>query len=128
MALVRIVVLQCVRVSEVFCGLHVAHVRIICPVCDVNHVKKCTRSSPTLPYCKRLGSWAGGLGMRLAIYHAITRNEVRGFFIHILSDSNRGWFRISPLLRLHDYDIMTIVELFIMYAPALFLTMHHVMH
>ena len=48
-----IVVLQCVRAGEVFCGLHVAHVRIICPVCDITHVRKCTRPSPALPYCKR---------------------------------------------------------------------------
>ena len=45
--------LQCMRVGEVFCGLHVAHVRIICPVRDVTHVRKCTRPSPALPYCKR---------------------------------------------------------------------------
>ena len=48
-----IVVLQCVRAGEVFCGLHVTHIRIICPVRDVTHVRKCTRPSPTLPYCKR---------------------------------------------------------------------------
>ena len=45
--------LQCVRVGKVFGGLHVAHIRIICPVRDVTHVRKCTRSSPALPYCKR---------------------------------------------------------------------------
>ena len=48
-----IVVLQCVRMGEVFCGLHVAHVHIICPVRDVTHVRKCTRPSPAFPYCKR---------------------------------------------------------------------------
>ena len=48
-----IVVLHAVCACEVFCGLHVAHVRIICPVRDVTHVRKCTRPSPTLPYCKR---------------------------------------------------------------------------
>ena len=48
-----IVVLQCVCAGKVFCGLHVAHVRIICPVRDVTHVRKCTRPSPALPYCKR---------------------------------------------------------------------------
>ena len=48
-----IVVLQCVRAGKVFCGLHVAHVHIICPVRDVIHVRKCTRPSPALPYCKR---------------------------------------------------------------------------
>ena len=48
-----IVVLQCVHVGEVFCGLHVAHVRIVCPVHDVTHVRKCTRPPPALPYCKR---------------------------------------------------------------------------
>ena len=48
-----IVVLQCVRACKVFRGLHVAHVRIICPVRDVTHVRKCTRPSPALPYCKR---------------------------------------------------------------------------
>ena len=48
-----IVVLQCVRTGEVFCGLHVAHVHVICPVRDVTHVRKCTRPSPAFPYCKR---------------------------------------------------------------------------
>ena len=48
-----IVALQCVRAGEDFCGLYVAHVRIICPVRDVTHVRKCTRPSPALPYCKR---------------------------------------------------------------------------
>ena len=47
------VVLQCVRAGQVFCGLHVAHVRIICPVRDVTHVRKCTRPSSALPYYKR---------------------------------------------------------------------------
>ena len=51
--LLGIVVLQCVRAGKVFCGLHVAHMRIICPVCDVTHVRKCTRPSPALPYCKQ---------------------------------------------------------------------------
>ena len=49
----RIVVLQCVHAGKFFCGLHVAHVHIICPVCDVTHVGKCTRPSPAFPYCKR---------------------------------------------------------------------------
>ena len=49
----RIVVLQCVRTGEVFCGLHVAHVHIICPVRDVTHVRKCTRPSLAFPYYKR---------------------------------------------------------------------------
>ena len=48
-----IVVLQCVCAGEVFCGLHDAHVRIICPVRDVTHVRKCTRPSSALPYCKQ---------------------------------------------------------------------------
>ena len=48
-----IVVFQCVRMGEVFCGLHVAHVHIICPVRDVTHVRKCTRPSPAFPYYKR---------------------------------------------------------------------------
>ena len=48
----RIVVLQCVRAGKVFCGLHAAHVRIIYPVRDVAHVRKCTRPSPALQYCK----------------------------------------------------------------------------
>ena len=59
-----IVVLQCVRTGEVFCGLHVAHVHIICPVRDVTHVRKCTRPSPALPYCKRREA-GRGLGTRL---------------------------------------------------------------
>ena len=49
----RIVALQCVPCGEVFCGLHVAHVRIICPVRDIIHMRKCTRPSPALPYSKR---------------------------------------------------------------------------
>ena len=32
---------------RVFCGLHDAHLRIICPVCDISHSRKCTRASPT---------------------------------------------------------------------------------
>ena len=54
-----IVVLQCVRTGEVFCGLHVAHVHIICPVRDVTHARKCTRPSPAFPYCKRLKAGRG---------------------------------------------------------------------
>ena len=40
----RIVALQCVHVGEVVCGLHD---QIISPVCDVTHVRKCSRPSPT---------------------------------------------------------------------------------
>ena len=58
--------LQCVRAGKVFCGLHVAHVRIICPVRDVTHVRKCTRPSPALPYCKRREA-GRGLGTRLLL-------------------------------------------------------------
>ena len=54
-----IVVLQCVCMGEVFYGLHVAHVHIICPVSDVIHVRKCTRPSPAFPYYKR---WKAGRG------------------------------------------------------------------
>ena len=49
--------------AKVFCGLHVAHVRIVCPVRDVAHVRKCTRPSPALPYCD--GKLGEGLGTRL---------------------------------------------------------------
>ena len=56
--------LQCVRAGEVFCGLHVAHVRIICPVRDVTHVRKYTRPFPALLYCKRREAGRGGLGTR----------------------------------------------------------------
>ena len=38
---------QCVCMGEGFCGLHDTHVRIIWPVCDISHVRKCTRPSPT---------------------------------------------------------------------------------
>ena len=56
-----ILVLQCVRAGKVFCDLHVAHVRIICPVCDITHVRKCTRPSSALPYCKRQeAGWGPG--------------------------------------------------------------------
>ena len=60
----RIVVLQCVRAGKVFCGLQITHIRIICPVRDVTHVRKCTRPSPAFPYCKRQkagrGAWEQG--------------------------------------------------------------------
>ena len=55
-----IVVLQCMCVGEVFYGLHVVHDRIICPVYGITHVRKCTRPSPALPYCKR---WKAGRGL-----------------------------------------------------------------
>ena len=58
--------LQCMHAGEVLCGLHDAHVRIICPVCDVTHVRKCTRPSPALPYCKQREAGRG------------TGNEARG--------------------------------------------------
>ena len=81
----RIVVLQCVRTGEVFCGLHVAHVRIICPVRDVTHVRKCTTPSPAFPYCKRRKAGRGpgneangklgkGLGTRLMITYCRSGN------------------------------------------------------
>ena len=63
--------LQCVRTGEGFCGLHVAHVRIICPVRDVTHVRKCTRPSPTFPYCKRQKAGQG------------PGNEARGGALHV---------------------------------------------
>ena len=65
-----IVVLQCVHASKVFCGLHVAHVRIICPVCDVTHVRKCTRPSPALPYCKRREA---GRGLGTTLEHSVVQ-------------------------------------------------------
>ena len=37
--------------GKVVCGLCDAHVRIICPVRDVTHVRKCTRPSPASLYC-----------------------------------------------------------------------------
>ena len=54
--LLGIVMLQCVCAGKIFGGLHVANVRqcsLICPVGDVTHMRKCTRPSPTLPYCKQ---------------------------------------------------------------------------
>ena len=54
-----IVVLQCVRAGEVFCGLHVTHVHIICPVRDVTHMRKCTRPPAALPYYKQLEAGRG---------------------------------------------------------------------
>ena len=56
--------LQCVRAGEVFCGLHVAHIHIICPVRDVTHMRKCTRPSPAFPYCKQQKT-VRGLGTML---------------------------------------------------------------
>ena len=56
--------LQCVRTGEVFCGLYVAHVHIICPVRDVTHVRKCTRPSPAFRTASD-GKLGGGLGTRL---------------------------------------------------------------
>ena len=49
-----------------FFGLHVAHVCIICPVCDVTYVRKCTSPSPAFPYCKRRKA-GRGLGTRLQL-------------------------------------------------------------
>ena len=43
-----------------FCGLHDAHVRITCPVCDITHVRKCARPSPTASD----GKLGEGLGTR----------------------------------------------------------------
>ena len=70
-----IVMLQCVRTGEVFCGLHVAHVHIICPVRDVTHVRKCTRPSPAFPYCKRRKA-GRGLGTRLQLSKEVTVKRI----------------------------------------------------
>ena len=51
--------LQCVHADQVLCGLHNAHACIICSVRDDTHVRKCTRPSSALPYCKR---WEAGRG------------------------------------------------------------------
>ena len=48
----------CLRV-KFCCGLHVAYVRIICPVRDITNVRKCTRPYLTLPYCND-GKLGGG--------------------------------------------------------------------
>ena len=39
--------------GEVVCGLRDTHVHIICTVCDVTHVRECTRPSPAFPYYKQ---------------------------------------------------------------------------
>ena len=36
---------------------------------DVTHVRKCTRPSPALPYCKRQEAGGGGLGTRLHLWY-----------------------------------------------------------
>ena len=41
-----------------------AHVRLICPVRDVIHVRKCARPSSAFPYCSN-GKLVEGLGTRL---------------------------------------------------------------
>ena len=51
--------LQCVHADQVLCGLHNAHACIICSVRDDTHVRKCTRPSSALLYCKR---WEAGRG------------------------------------------------------------------
>ena len=68
-----IVMLQCVCTGEVFCGLHVAYIHIICPVHDVTHVRKCTRPGP-LPLFRTAsdGKLGGGLGTRLKIFSTST--------------------------------------------------------
>ena len=80
----RIVALQCVHAGKVFCGLHVAHVHIICPVHDVTHVRKCTRPSPAT-VLRVTGSWARAsedLRMWLYIYVPVScRNQT--LFYHV---------------------------------------------
>ena len=51
----RAVTLQYLRVGEVVCDLHDAHIHIISSVRDVTHVRKCTRPSTVL---QAMGSWA----------------------------------------------------------------------
>ena len=61
-----IVVLQCVRAGEVFCGLHVAHVPITCPVRDVTHMRNVPGPLP-LYRAASDGKLGGGLETRLGI-------------------------------------------------------------
>ena len=86
-----IAVLQCVRVAEVFCGLHDTHVRIICPIRDITHMRKCTRPSPALQYCKRREAGRG------------PGNEAR-LTIRILFPSL--YPSLFPPLRLHFVDLV----------------------
>ena len=81
-----IVVLQYVRTGEVFCGLHVAHVHIICPVRDVTHVRKCTRPSPAFPYCKRRKAGRGPgnearVGVVQSTLQALFRSTIAGVVV-----------------------------------------------
>ena len=71
--------LQCVHAGEVFCGLHVAYVRIICPVRDVTDVRKCTRPSPALLYCKQreAGRGPGNEATRRVQTHTPTEAQVQ---------------------------------------------------
>ena len=55
----------CVCAGKVVCGLRDAHIRIIFPVRDVTHVRKCTRPSP-LNCTASDGKLGEDLGMRLA--------------------------------------------------------------
>ena len=90
-----IVVLQCVRTGEVFCGLHVAHVHIICPVRDVTHVRKCTRPSPAFPYCKRRKAGRGpGNEASLA---SLGINSPARFQLNLEFDSQASRYRVPGL-------------------------------
>ena len=95
-----IVVLQCVRTGEVFCGLHVDHVHIICPVRDVTHVRKCTRPSPAFPYCKRRKAGRGpgneatvSASQQLALITSLP-------FVH----TARRYYRLNGLVRSSDWN------------------------
>ena len=78
-----IVVLQCVRAGKVFCGLHVAHVRIICPVRDVTHVRKCTSPLYRTASDGRLGE---DLGTRLAIHGSRFHGGIRQVYPTVFKD------------------------------------------
>ena len=54
-----IVILQCVHVSEVVCGLYDTHLCIICPVCDVTHMRKSTKAPglSCLTILQAMASW-----------------------------------------------------------------------
>ena len=70
-----IVMLQCVRAcGQSFWWFTATHIRIICPVCDITHVRKCTRPSPAFPYCKRRKAGRG------------PGNEARSYSNHLTSE------------------------------------------
>ena len=60
-----------VRVGEVVCGLHDAHVRVIRPTRDVTHVRKMYQALSRLTVLQATGSWAGPGNEATAKVHVV---------------------------------------------------------